>query len=134
MNWLLNIGWWILLLVQQPRAESARVVIYRQKEFGGNSYRIYINGKTKEVLPPNRYWQVDVSPGRTKIESGKDYYTDVQTVWLTLQPGRTYYIKAIEEIDFLSRTLLMKPVDENQARQELRKIKPIESSLVNQLD
>ncbi len=108
----------------QPRTELARLIVYRQKEFGGNSYVILVNDKRIGALTPNRYFNLNLPPGRTKIESGKTIYAEAQTVWLTLQPGRTYYVKAVEEIDFLTRTLLMAPVSSAQAEQELRRVKP----------
>ncbi|MFD2570258.1 hypothetical protein ACFSUS_06400 [Spirosoma soli] len=126
--WLLislNDGFW------QPRSDQARVIIYRQREFGGNAYAIKINDREKTQLPTNRYIQVDVLPGRVKLESVKDYFSDNQILWLIAQPGQTYYVKAVEEIDFLSRTLLLAPINEEQAQRELRKVKRIESPLSN---
>lgn len=141
MKTALLTGWWLLTTgvlrgdVLQPRAESARLIIYRQKEFGGTNYTLFVNDKKAGVLPSNRYLQFDLPSGRTKIESEKDYYyKNAQTVWLTLQPGRTYYVKAVDEIDFLSRTLLMAPVGDEQARQELRRVKPVDSELPAQKD
>jgi hypothetical protein len=53
-----------------------------------------------------------------KVESTGNYLSDNQSVQLDAQPGRTYYLKAVEEIDFLIRTLLLAPVS------ELKGIKP----------
>lgn len=109
----------------QPRTEFARLVIYRQKEFGGSNYDIYVNDRRLSTLAPNRYLQLNLPPGRTKIGSRRNYInTDAQTLYLTLQPGRTYYVKAVEEVDFLTRTLLLAPVKDEQAQRELRRVKP----------
>ena len=124
--------WWLLttgVLISdapQPRQESAVLVVYRQREFGGNAYSIRLNGKQVGSLSPNRYLKLNTPAGRAKIESMKGYLSEYKTIWLTLQPGRTYYVKAVEDIDFLTRALLLAPVSEEQARQELRRDKPVE--------
>ena len=125
-GWLFSSG--ILNGDTQPRNESATLIIYRQREFGGKAYSITLNGKEVGSLSSNRYLKLVTPPGRAKIESKKHYISDNQTVWLTLQPGHTYYVKAVEEIDFLTQTLLMAPVGDEQARQELRRVKPTDST------
>lgn len=130
MNVRLWIPLWLLLTRMidprwQARNNPARVIIYRQREFGTTAYNIALNDKKLGALPTNRSMQVAVAPGRIKIESMKDYFSDNQTLWLNVQAGQTYYIKAVEEVDFLSRTLLIAPVGEEQALRELKKIKPV---------
>ncbi|MET4108371.1 hypothetical protein [Hymenobacter sp. UYP22] len=109
---------------QAAPGPAARLVVYREREFGGNTYTLKLNDKVWGPLPANRYVQLEVPPGRTKLESVKDYFSENQTVWLEVQPGRTYFVKAVEEVDFLTRTLLMVPVREEQARRELLRLKP----------
>ncbi|RIV18535.1 DUF2846 domain-containing protein [Fibrisoma montanum] len=133
MKVMLLIPLWLLITglfddQGQPRNGQARVIIYRQREFGSTPYDIAINDKKQGALPTNRYMQVDILPGRIKIESMKDYFSDNQTLWLNVQAGHTYYVKAVEDIDFLSRTLLIAPIGEDQAQRELRKIKPLETA------
>lgn len=132
MKRMLLVNLWLLItgLVDQvtPSGNSqARVIIYRQREFGSTAYNIAINDKKLGALPTNRSMQVAIAPGRIKIESMKDYFSDNQTLWLTVQGGHTYYVKAVEEVDFMSRTLLIAPVGEDQALRELRKIKSVET-------
>lgn len=131
--------WWLLATGSlntdlQPRTEFATLVVYRQREFGGNAYAIRLNGKNVGSLLPNHYVKLGAPPGRAKIESAKNYFSDNQTIWLTLQPGRTYYVKAVEEMDFMSRTLLLAPVSDEQAQRELRSIKPATLSSPNPTD
>lgn len=106
------------------QSEPAHVVIYRQREFEGNTYNIKINDQKLGALPTNRYLQVDVPAGRVKVESVQSYFSDNQTVQLDTQPGRTYYVKAVEEMDFLSSALLLAPVSEAQGQREVQGIKP----------
>lgn len=120
---------WLLLSsraeVPQPtQGATAHLVIYRQREFDGMTYDIKINDKKWGALPTNRYLQLDLPAGQVKIESAKHYFSENQTVQLDAQPGRTYYIKAVEEVDFLTQTLLLAPVSEAQGQRELQGIKP----------
>ncbi len=112
----------------QPRSGQARLIIYRQREFGGNNYGIRLNDRKLGTLSTNRFLQVDLPPGRVKIESVKDYFSENQQLLLNLQPGQTYYVKAVEDIDFLTRTLLMAPMKPEQAERELRNLKPAKSN------
>lgn len=107
-----------------PPDNQAHLVIYRQREFGGNAYDIRINDKKWGPLPTNRYLQLDLPPGRVKVESVRDYFSENQTVRLDVQSGRTYYIKAVEEFDFMTSALLLAPVSEEQGQRELHGIKP----------
>jgi hypothetical protein len=129
MKALLLIPAWLLLSsgaeVPQPTPDNpAHLVIYRQREFDGTPYTIKINDKKWGTLPANRYMQLDVPPGQVKVESTGYYFSDNQTIRLDAQPGRTYYLKAVEDIDFLTRTLLLAPVSEEQGQRELKGIKP----------
>ncbi|MGM9511690.1 DUF2846 domain-containing protein [Larkinella sp. GY13] len=107
------------------QASHARLIIYRQREFAGNAFEVKVNEKNQGFLPTNRYLELTLDAGRVKIETGRDYFSDPQTLWLTLQADRTYYVKAVEEVDFLSRTLLLAPIKETQALEELRTVKPL---------
>lgn len=132
--------WWLLTTnslisdAPQPRQESALLIVYRQREFGGKAYSITLNGKEVGSLSPNRYFKLNAPPGRAKIESKKGYLSENQTVWITLQPGRTHYVKAVEDVDFFTQTLLLAPVGDEQARQELRRVKPAETAQSAQKD
>ncbi|RFP64363.1 DUF2846 domain-containing protein [Hymenobacter lapidiphilus] len=119
-TWLLLSGW--VEAPPAPQSTPARLVIYRQREFYGTSYAIKINDKQWGSLPTNRYLQLEVAPGRVKIES-VSYPSDNQITRLEVQAGRTYYIKAVEEVDFLTRTLLMAPVSEEQGQRETQRLK-----------
>lgn len=140
MKTALLLCWWPLTMnipngdVPQPRQESALLVIYRQREFGGKAYSITLNGKKVGSLSPNRYLKLNAPPGRARIGSKKGYLSENQTVWLTLQPGRTHYVKAVEDVDFLTQSLLLAPIGDEQARQELRRVKPAETAQSVQKD
>ncbi|GAB3924731.1 DUF2846 domain-containing protein [Larkinella terrae] len=109
------------------QTETAQLILYREKEFIsglGTAYTFKINGQKAGALSPNRYVQLPVAPGRIKIEFYSDYFTDSRPLWLRVQAGQTYYVKAVVEVDFLSSVMLMAPVDPQQAQKELRRMKP----------
>lgn len=113
--------------VQQPKTELATLILYREKEFNlgrSQAYEFTVNDKDRLKLLPNRYVELRVTPGRVKIHFGNDYFSVGKTLWLTMQPGRTYYVKVAVDVDFMRATLLMAPVAETEARQELRRMKP----------
>ena len=122
---------------QPVQPESAQLIIYREKEFIsglGTAYVFKINGQKAGKLSPNRYVQLPITPGRIKITFDSDYFTDSRPLWLRVQAGQTYYVKAVVEVDFLSSIMLMAPVDLQQAQKELRRMKPESESSTRQPD
>ena len=123
---------WLLVIsdAQQPgKADAATLILYHEKEFylhRGQGLEFTINDKDRVQLLPNRYTTLRVMPGRVKIYFGTDYLSAERskTLWLTTQPGRTYYVKIAIDVDFMQSTLLMAPVAGEEARQELRRMKP----------
>ncbi len=128
---LFSILWLVVISVnqQQAKAELATLILFREKEFylgRSKGYELTINDKDRIRLFPNRYVKLQVAPGRTKIHFGSDYLSagKSSTLWLAMQSGRTYYVKVAVDVDFMRATLLMAPVAEAEARQELRRMKP----------
>ncbi|AQG80422.1 DUF2846 domain-containing protein [Spirosoma montaniterrae] len=123
--------WWFLGMtsldhIPLSQTEPATLIIYRQREFGSRSYTIYVNGKRLSWLSANRYLQAEVPAGRVSIESKRNYFTENKTIAFPVEPGRTYYVKAVEDVDFLTQSLLLARVRDEQAKPELKKIKPME--------
>ncbi|MDO7847423.1 DUF2846 domain-containing protein [Hymenobacter sp. M29] len=129
LAWLLLSSW--ATAPEPPQGTQARLVIYRLREFNGNTYDIRINDQKAGSLPTKRYLQLDVPAGPVKIESVKDYFSDNQTVRLEARPGRTYYVKAVEEMDFLTRALLLAPVREELGQREVQGLKPAAKTRTN---
>ncbi|TAE25264.1 MAG: DUF2846 domain-containing protein [Cytophagales bacterium] len=129
---LLSLGVWVFGFIYpfidptEPKASESVLVIYRQREFGGREYGINVNGKRIGWLAPNRFIRVNVPIGQVKIESKRDFFTDNKTLTFTADPGQTYYVKAVEDVDFMSRSLPMTRISEEQAKRELARIKPME--------
>lgn len=129
LSLMVSIGW---KADEQPRSDKATVIIYRQREFQGGGYGLKLNGKYVGYLPQNRFIKTTVPAGLVKIESQGPYFADVKMVTLTVESGQTYYIKTVEDIDFMTRALLMARVSEEQAKRELSRIKPMESNKSDQ--
>jgi hypothetical protein len=119
---------WLLVssgaAAQVAPAPQARLVVYRQREFGGTPYTLKLNDKVWGVLPTNRYLQADLPPGRIKLTAATDYFSESQTLWVTLRAGRTYYVKAVEDVDFMTRTLLIALMTDEQGQREWQGTKP----------
>ena len=132
----LLMGVWIGNKPWQPtQTEPAHLILYREKEFIsglGKAFPFKINDQKKGKLSPNRYIQLSLPPGRIKLEFSTEYLSDSQPLWIRVQAGQTYYIKAAVEVDFLSASMIMAPVDAQQALQELRRMKPEEGSSTDQ--
>jgi hypothetical protein len=127
---------WLLLssgatAPEPPQTNQARLVIYRLREFNGSTYDIKVNDQKAGTLPTKRYLQLDVPPGPVNIESVRDYFSENQTVRLDARPGRTYYVKAVEEMDFLTSALLLAPVREEQGQREVQGLKPAAKARAN---
>lgn len=129
LSLMASIGWRV---DEQPRSDMATVLIYRQREFGGRTYDLNLNGKPASYLSPNRFLKATIAPGRVKIQAEGPYLTDTKTLTFTAESGQIYYIKAVEDIDFMTRALLMARVSEEQAKRELSRIKPMEPAQSDQ--
>ncbi|GAB3266236.1 hypothetical protein GCM10027347_34110 [Larkinella harenae] len=116
------------LTVELPaQPEPAQLILYREKTFIwelGTAYPFKINDQKVGKLSSKRYVQLPLMPGRVKIEFYGDYFSNSRPLWLQVQPGQTYYVKAVVDVDFLTATLLMVPVSPQQARQEIKRMKP----------
>ncbi|WP_420147030.1 DUF2846 domain-containing protein [Spirosoma sp.] len=124
----LLMGLWAGNVHGQPiQTEPAQLILYREKEFIsglGKAYPFKVNDQKRGKLSPNRYVQLALPPGRVKLEFSSDYFSDSQPLWIRVQAGQTYYVKAAVEVDFMSAQMIMAPVDAQQAREELRRMKP----------
>ncbi|MVM35503.1 DUF2846 domain-containing protein [Spirosoma sp. HMF4905] len=126
LSWLSS-----LLLLNHPHSPNqpvqAQLILYREKEFIsglGKAFPFKINDKKTGKLSPNHYIQLPLAPGRIKIEFYNDYFTDSRPLWIQVESGQTYYVKAVVEVDFWSSMMLMAPMPAQQALPELRRMKP----------
>jgi hypothetical protein len=124
--------WWFISVValgfesDQPRSEKATLILYRQREYGAFSYVIHLNNERLGVLTTNRYIQVEIPAGHNSIQAKKSYIVTNKKVVFEAKPGVTYYVKAVDDFDYLGRSLLFGFVSEEQAKRELSRIKPME--------
>ncbi len=119
---------WLLDAPGEPvLTDRATLTIYRKKEFFGDGAEIRLNGTVVvKNLGSNRSATLDVPAGRLRLESSVGYLGDRQTLGLTVEAGKRYFVKGVYDADFLTRTLYLVPVGEEQARQEMRRVVPLE--------
>lgn len=110
----------------QPRSETATLYIYRGREFSALNYGIMVNGKRVSTLTSNRYLRVEIPAGKTVLETEKNYFSKEKAAFFMAESGKTYYVKAVDDADFMTRTLIFGFVSEDQAKRELARIKPME--------
>lgn len=131
----------LLLYGLQPsepiQPQQAQLILYREREFIsrlGKGFPFKINDKKAGKLSPNHFIQLTLPPGRIKIEFYADYFTDSRPLWLQVDAGQMYYVKAVVEVDFWSSTMLMAPVPASQANTELSRMKPEVTTSSSQSD
>lgn len=111
----------------QTKANTATLLIYRTKEFWGTAYELRINDNIKIAnFRPNNYLEVSIPEGECWIES-KKYDSKTSRIRINAKAGHKYYIKGIEDNDFLLQALHLRQVDESKALIEtpkLRKYQP----------
>jgi len=131
------IGWmlWSTLsdVKSQPMPEKAVVMLYREREFASLSYTIFVNGKRVSALSTNRFIRLEVPAGKVVIDAKQNYLTKPRSVYFGAEPGKLYYIKAVEDVHIVGRSLLLGFVSEAQARRDLTRIKPMEPETENEL-
>ncbi len=111
---------------EQFRTETATLYIYRGREFGSFSYGIILNGEKVGSLSTNRFIRLSVPAGKTVLQGRQSYLVRGKPAYFTADAGKTYFVKAIEDVDFMTRYLRFGFVSEEQAKRELARIKPME--------
>lgn len=121
---------WIWFLIPDP---PGTITLFRTKEYWGSGYEIRLNGETlinqfksQHVvtfqLPPGAYW----------LES-KKYDSQTSRLRLEVKSGQHYYIRGIEDNDFLLRALHLRNWPESKAIPLLQPLKK-QSILHERLD
>lgn len=115
----------LLALASSENLEKATLILYREREFLGNAHEIRINEKLVASLPANAYLEIQVTPGKTNVES-YIYRGSKRVFSLQTEAGQVYYIKAYEEVDFWDRYLVMQSVGSETATKEMKKCRKVQ--------
>lgn len=115
----------LIALASSENLEKATLILYREREFLGTAHEIRINDKLVAELPANSYMEIQVTAGKTNVESYV-YRGSKRSISLQTEAGRVYYIKAYEEVDFWDRYLVMQSVGAETAIKEMKKCRKVQ--------
>lgn len=110
-----------------PAPNKASVYIYRNENFGAAlRMLISINGKILGQTAAKTYFQIDLKPGRYKIESTTE---NVSSLNLSLDAGRNYFIWQEVKMGVWAARSALQQVDENVGRLGVMESKQIASAV-----
>jgi hypothetical protein len=113
----------------QIKSNTATLIIYRTKEFWGTSYEVKINENIRiENFKPNNAVEIQIPEGVCVIES-KKFDSKTSKLKIDAKAGNKYYIKGIEDNDFLLKALHLRLVDENKGITETQKLSKIQKTV-----
>lgn len=113
----------------QTKSNTATLIIYRTKEFWGTGYEVKINENIRiEYFRPNNAVEIQIPEGVYVIES-KKFDSKTSKLRIDAKAGNKYYIKGIEDNDFLLKALHLRLVDENKGITETLKLPKIQKTV-----
>ncbi|MFN3850265.1 MAG: hypothetical protein ACK4NY_12595 [Spirosomataceae bacterium] len=113
----------------QTKSNTATLIIYRTKEFWGTAYEVRINENIRvENFRPNNAVEIQIPEGVYVIES-KKFDSKSSKLKIDAKAGNKYYIKGIEDNDFLLQALHLRLVDENKGIIETQKLRKIQKTV-----
>lgn len=113
----------------QTKSNTATLIIYRTKEFWGTAYEVRINENIRvENFRPNNAVEIQIPEGVYVIES-KKFDSKSSKLKIDAKAGNKYYIKGIEDNDFLLQALHLRLVDENKGITETQKLRKIQKTV-----
>ena len=110
-----------------PPSDKASLYVYRDENFGSAiKMLVSINGKVLGQTAAKTYLQIDLKPGRYKIDSTTE---NVSTLGLWVDAGRSYFVWQEVKMGVWSARSALKEVDENTGRRGVLESKQISSTL-----
>ena len=101
--------------------EMARIYVMRPSSFAFAAFMAILDGERAiGKLGPNSYLCWEREPGKTEIASDSE---NVSTVTLTVEKGKTYYIKQTMKVGWNSPRSAMELVSEEDGRSMLKHCK-----------
>ncbi|SEG35442.1 hypothetical protein [Algoriphagus boritolerans] len=138
MKELVYLGWFLILLciprgslAQETSSDSSEaiLVIYRKPHLNFTAFRIY--GDETILIPDvkaNSYYLIKRKPGRIFLKTEGSVLRNLaekREYSLTLEAGKTYYLEAILEYQFLLTSLHLVKRSEVDGAEAIRKMKGI---------
>ena len=112
---------------QAPKSadEPAVIFIFRRTGFQRSQFDIHINGQlVAKDFPGRAYFAIKTPPGELLLRTtGRPkYYMEEKTFRLRAEAGKTYYLEAVLDYDFLSGALYLVQRTEEDFRQRLKSL------------
>jgi hypothetical protein len=118
----------LVVVAVEPQPTKGTIIMYRKAELFGGSFKIKVNGQEALSLSTKVYTTISAPAGPIRIESSA-YRSTTRILKFTVEAGKTYYIKASSEVDFMDSYLRMMVVQEAEAKADIGKYKFVPSKL-----
>ncbi len=110
---------------QTPKGndEPAVIFIFRRAGFQRNFFDIYINNQlVAKTFPGRSYFAIKTPPGELLLRTTghPKYYIEEKTFRLRAEAGKTYYLEAVLDYDFMSGALYLVQRTEEDFRRRLK--------------
>jgi len=108
--------------------KEASLVIYRKSNLNfSTGFHLYLNDSVviKEI-EPNTYYIIKTRPGKVLLKTQGNAlrnFTEKKEYSLTLMPGQTYYLEAIQEYQVLMTTMHLVRRQEDSFKHATKKMK-----------
>lgn len=136
-SWVLGLVWLSLLLsaftgdALQKEASTATLIFYQRGSFANGNFKLIINDQTvADPFLARTYLEVTVPVGNLTIHTTSDRFGEESKRFaFTTAPGKTYYIEAIMDYDFMIRSLYLVQREAQEALTRIKKLKRDEKAL-----
>ncbi len=113
------------------RGEPAVIFIFRKAGFQRNFFDIYINDQlVAKTFPGRSYFAIKTPPGELLLRTAghPKYYIEEKTFRLRAEAGKTYYLEAVLDYDFMSGALYLVQRTEEDFRRRLKSLQLYEKA------
>jgi hypothetical protein len=117
----------------QTHTDQAHVVVYRVARYVGHLIKpsVYCDDQEAALMYSGRYFTIALPPGKHVLVSSDQH----ESVSLDAQPRVTYYIRVAQSrSEGIRATFKVEQVDSARAANELRRLKPAETSQITRRD
>ena len=111
---------------QSPQIDYGTLRIYK-KGYGGPSFGLEINDQKIVKNLKNRSWMdVQVPPGKLTLKTVPEFRyptNEGKSFSLEIEPGKVYYLEAVLDYQFLTRTMYLVLREKERAEAEIKRFK-----------
>lgn len=112
-------------------ASTATLIFYQRGSFANGSFKLMINDQTvADPFLARTYFEVTVPVGNLTLRTVSDRFgEDSKRFTFNTAPGKTYYIEAVMDYDFMIRSLYLVQREAQEALNRMKKLKRDEKAL-----